>query len=273
MHEAGLIERTSIPATRESLRSDLHGLGIRPGDTLLVHCSLQSLGWVSGGPVAVVQALLDAAGTYGTIAMPTHSRDLTDPANWGAPPVPLTWIEIIRATMPAFEPATTPSSGMGAVAELFRTWPGARRSAHPATSMAALGRHAEEITAQHALSDPLGLTSPSGSLYRLKAKVLLIGVGFNRCTALHLAEHMRWPDRPTIQEGAPIIVDGERKWVEFKVPTVMDDDKFLSVGDAVMAERIATSGPMAQAQAIVADMAKLVDFAVDHWSGVMHPAA
>lgn len=203
MHQANLIEPTRIPATRESLRSDLHGLGIRQGDTLLVHCSLRSLGWISGGPVAVVQALLDAVGTNGTIAMPAHSRELTDPANWTAPPVPPAWVEIIRATMPAFEPATTPSSGMGAVAELFRTWPGAHRSAHPATSMAALGRDAEEITARHLLSDPFGPTSPSGSLYRLKAKVLLIGVGFNRCTALHLAEHIRWPDRPTVQEGPP----------------------------------------------------------------------
>lgn len=67
------------------------------------------------------------------------------------------------------------------------------------------------------------------------------------------------------------MVNGERQWVEFKVPAVMEDDGFLPVGDAAMAVRIATPGGMAQAQAIVADMAKLVDFAVCHWSEVAHP--
>jgi aminoglycoside 3-N-acetyltransferase len=187
--------------------------------------------------------------------------------------VPTAWIEIIRSTMPAYNPATTPSGDMGAVAEAFRTWPGARRSPHPATSMAALGRHADEITACHELSDPLGPTSPSGALCRLNAKILLIGVGFNRCTALHLAEDIRWPDRPTVQEGAPIMIGGERQWVNFEVPQIMDDGEFLPVGDAAMASGVATSGNIALAHGIIAGMPQLVDFAVDHWLGASHPTA
>jgi Aminoglycoside N3''-acetyltransferase len=272
MDEAGLIERTKNPATRESLRRDLEGMGIGAGDVVLVHCSLRSLGWVSGGPVAVIQALLDAVGIAGTIAMPAHSAGLTDPANWGQPPVPPAWIEIIRSSMPAYEPATTPTSNMGAVAEIFRTWPKARRSAHPATSMTAWGRQADEITARHDLADPLGPTSPSGALYRSNAKILLIGVGFNRCTALHLAEHIRWPDRPSVREGAPILVDGERQWVEFEVPQIMDDDEFLPVGDAALASGVAISGNVALAPCIIAGMPQLVDFAVDHWRAAKHPA-
>jgi aminoglycoside 3-N-acetyltransferase len=179
---------------------------------------MRSMGWIVGGEVAVIQALFDAVGINGTVAMPTHSSDVTDPANWRAPAVPPDWIEIIRSSMPAFDPVTTPTRNMGRVAECFRTWATARRSTHPATSMAASGRFAEEIIAQHELTDPLGPTSPSGALYRLDAKVLLIGVDFNRCTALHLAEDIRWPDRPTIPEGAPIVVAGERRWETFQVP-------------------------------------------------------
>jgi aminoglycoside 3-N-acetyltransferase len=268
-----VIDRTTTPATRESLQRDLHGIGIRQGDVVLVHCSLRSLGWVSGGPVAVVQALLDVVGNRGTIAMPTHSAGLSDPAHWRHPPVPTAWIEIIRSTMPAYEAATTPTGGMGAVAEVFRTWPGARRSAHPATSMAAWGRHADEIIARHELSDPLGPTSPLGALYQLNAKTLLIGVGFNRCTALHLAEDIRWPVRPTVPEGAPIMVDGERQWVTFEVPQIMDDEEFLPVGDAAMASGVATSGNIALARGIIAGMPQLVDFAVAHWREANHPTA
>ncbi|MFD2648643.1 aminoglycoside N(3)-acetyltransferase [Devosia albogilva] len=273
MSEADIIARTKVPATRESLQHDLPKLGVRAGDTLLVHCSMRAMGWVCGGQVAVLQALFDAVGDDGTLVMPSHSTGLTEPANWSAPPVPLEWIETIRSTMPAYEAATTPTRNMGAVAEAFRTWPGVRRSAHPASSMAAWGRHAQEIVARHELSDPLGPTSPLGELHRLDAKVLLIGVEFNRCTALHLAEHIRWPDRSTTKEGAPIIVAGEREWVTFDVPQIMDDDEFLMVGEAALASGVAARGSIAQARCVITRMQQLVGFAVQHWSGRDHPAS
>ncbi|MDQ0747626.1 aminoglycoside N3'-acetyltransferase [Streptomyces africanus] len=116
--------------TRDTLRAQLCDLGVRPGETLLVHSSLSSLGWVNGGAVAVVRGLLDALGPQGTLVVPTQTGDLSDPALWGNPPVPPDWWEAIRATMPAYDPRITPTRGVGVVPETVRT-PGPARCAAP----------------------------------------------------------------------------------------------------------------------------------------------
>jgi aminoglycoside 3-N-acetyltransferase len=191
------------PQTRASLGKDLSTLGLTAGDTVLVHSSLRSLGWVCGGAVAVVQALLDVLGPGGTLVVPTQTMDNSDPKHWSRPPVPESWWPVIREHMPAFDPVVSPAAGLGVIAEQVRTWPGAVRSDHPHTSFAAVGAAAAELMAEHELTSQLGERSPLAALERAGAKVLLLGTGFASCTAFHLAEY-RVPDPPMFEFGAAV---------------------------------------------------------------------
>ena len=121
MPESATVSNNELPLTVDSLTEQLGVCGLQAGQTVLVHSSMSKLGWVAGGAQAVIQALLRVLGEDGTLMMPTHTTQNTDPGNWSNPPVPESWVPIIRANTPAFDPAITPTRGMGVIPELFRT--------------------------------------------------------------------------------------------------------------------------------------------------------
>ncbi|GAB1512314.1 AAC(3) family N-acetyltransferase [Actinophytocola sp. KF-1] len=251
---------TSLPATRASLAADLTALGLSTGDIVLAHSSMKAIGWVPGGQVAVVQALLDVLGPEGTLVVPTQTGGNSEPKLWSRPPVPEEWWPTVREHMPAFDPAITPSRGIGAVAECVRTWPGAVRSNHPHTSFAAVGGRAAELMARHDLDSQLGEGSPLRALEDAGARVLLLGVGFDVCTAFHLAEY-RVPTPKTEHSGA-ILTERGREWVTY-VDVATDSDDFDRLGAAYEPTATILRGQVGKADARLFPLPEAVAFATD----------
>lgn len=215
MSEIKAIDQLKAPNTRTSLTNEFKKLGLETGMVVIVHSSLSSFGWVCGGPVAVIQALMDVVGEEGTIVMPTQTGDNSDPSSWQNPPVPEEWWPIIRDEMPAYDPSVTPTRAMGKIVESFRTYPNVKRSLHPAYSFAAWGKHADYVLSEQPLESGFGPQSPLGKIYELDGYVLLLGVGHDSNTSLHLAEHSI--DNPKmIQKGAAMTENGKRVWKTFE---------------------------------------------------------
>jgi aminoglycoside 3-N-acetyltransferase len=147
------------------LAEQLVDLGVQRGGVLLVHASFRALRPVEGGPLGVIRALRTALGPEGTLVMPT----MTDGSS-------------------IFDPRTTPTDGMGIIAELFWRRPGVLRSTHPGGSFAAEGPLAERVCAPQPLSPPHGPDSPVGRVHDLDGRVLLLGVTHSENTTMHLAE-------------------------------------------------------------------------------------
>jgi aminoglycoside 3-N-acetyltransferase len=262
LSEADIVQKTKLPLTRDSLARELRSCGLAAGQIVLVHSSMSKLGWIPGGAEAVIQAFLDVLGEDGTLMMPSHSSDNSDPARWQNPPVPESWWPIIRESTPAFNPATTPTRMMGAIPELFRTWPDTLRSDHPITSFAARGPAAAYLTSDHSLEADLGDQSPLGKLYELDGHVLLLGVGHMNNTSLHLAEfRCDYPGKRYLPTGSAMLVDGVRQWVEYDALDLRDDD-FGELGTAFDQTHPSAVVQIGNAKSRFFWQRDLVDFAV-----------
>ncbi|GLY86756.1 aminoglycoside N(3)-acetyltransferase [Actinoallomurus iriomotensis] len=249
--------------TRDDLLSDLRTLGPRPGTALLVHTSMRRIGRLIGGATALAEAIFAALGPDGTIVVPTPTPENSDSSRAHLARVEgMTAAERRRhrAAMPAFDPARTPSTAAGVFPESVRLTPGALRSEHPQTSFAAVGAQAKLIIDGHAPDCHLGEESPLARLYDLDAEVLMLGTGYDTCTALHLAEYRYTGNPPTRGYSCVIERDGEARWWTYE-DVVLDDRDFLAVGAAFDDTAYVRRGRVGFADSRLVSLRRLVDFA------------
>lgn len=250
-------------ATILTLAADFLALGVQEEMVLVVHASMNALGAeVNGGAAAVILALEQVLGDEGTLVMPTHTGDMSDPARWENPPVPAEWWDEMRRTMPPFDVDLTPTYYMGVIAETFRKQAGVIRSNHPNVSFAAWGKHARQITAPHPLFPFFGANSPLGRAYALDGWVLLLGVRHNRNSSLHLAEQQANIPPKLIPYGAPILVNGERQWVTWEDIDWDDSDFEALAADFARETGLQREGKVANADALLVPLRPLIDYGV-----------
>lgn len=160
--------------TKEDIVAGLSGLGLKPGDSVLVHSSLSSFGHVVGGADAVIDAIIECISPGGTVMFPTFTghKDLS-PQN-----------------PPFFDVLNTPC-WTGIIPETARKRPGFVRSAHPTHSVCAFGKHAEEYTEAHEFAPtPCGFGTPFDALVDADGYILFLGVGHQCNTMMHYCEEV-----------------------------------------------------------------------------------
>ena len=158
----------SLPAlSRQQLDAALQAVGVSAGDGLLVHSALQFLGRPEGGLQMYLDALLDAVGPGGTVAVPTF---------------PFTFNRGLD-----FDPQTTPSKDMGVFSEFVRQQPAARRTPHPMQCLSVIGAAAEDLAGRDtpaAYDDG----SPFDRMLDLGFKLLLLGADIQAASIIHYSE-------------------------------------------------------------------------------------
>lgn len=163
------VRRASSGLTGPELAAGFASVEVAPGQVVLVHSAMRTLGLVDGGADAVARALLDAVGPRGTVVVPTFTFAHEAEAH------------------PIIDPAVDPSE-MGAITEAIRRHPDARRSLAYRHSFAAVGRRADVITGVDPRLAPFDLRSAFGVMLALDTQVLLIGVTYSNSTSHHFAE-------------------------------------------------------------------------------------
>lgn len=236
-----------------AVASQLRRLGVRRGGVLLVHTSFRAVRPVDGGPLGLIEALRDALGPDGTLVMPSWSGQDDEP----------------------FDALTTPSAqDLGVVAQTFWRLPGVVRSDH-FHAFAAAGPQAEVITA-----DPLPLpphipASPVGRVHDLDGQVLLIGVGHDANTSLHLAELIagvpyRTPGYCTVLEN------GRSKRIEYGENNHCCA-RFAFADEWLEPRGLQSVGQVGQARARLARSRDIVSSALEHLAAApllfLHPLA
>ncbi|WP_127587345.1 AAC(3) family N-acetyltransferase [Paenibacillus koleovorans] len=173
--------------SKSALRDAIREAGLKD-QALCVHASYRSFGRVEGGPAAVVEALLEFGNT---VMVPAFTTALRVPPPTGVRLPERNGFDYSRREYDEHDSVYDPDApdidlaSMGAVPAAVLRMPGRKRGGHPTNSFAAIGPLADDLLAGQT---PADLWAPMAALVRLGGMAVLMGVGYDRLSLLHLAE-------------------------------------------------------------------------------------
>ncbi len=255
--------------SRQELANGLRGLGVAPGDTLMVHASIRSVGQVAGGPDQIHLALKDAVTPAGTLMMYASCPEFYDEVGRGhlSPELERELLE----KLPAFDPLTARSQrDNGALVELLRTYPGSVVNPHVARFVV-WGAHADHLISGQPWNYPFGRGSALDRLAELDGKILLLGCDHDAVTFLHYAEHIAdIPDKRVARFMVPVSEDGRRVWRAMEEFDTSEHGAhanwpsrfFARVVDTYLMKTKNAGGPVGDAHCVLLDARGLLAFAL-----------
>ncbi len=228
----------AAPAIRkEQLVADLKRLGLQPGDIVLVHSSLSSIGRVEGGADSVIEALLEVLGPSGTLAFPSFH-----------------WMQPYDPNLP---------SKMGVISERFRTWPGVVRGFHATHPVNAIGPQADALLKDHIESPTSsGPETPFGRLIEFGGKILLLGVDNDRNTTMHTIEQIVEASYLTDRDATYLDAAGQVQMIHLKLNPGPHRD-FIGLDPALRRSGAQVMGKVGGAVARLIDARKMHDLMLE----------
>jgi aminoglycoside 3-N-acetyltransferase len=201
--------------SRHDLANGFRGLGVAPGDLVMVHASVRAVGEIAGGPDQIHLALKDALTNEGTLMMYASCPAYYDEVGRGH--LTADRERELLEKLPAFDPLTARSQrDNGALVELLRSYPGSMVNDHVARFVV-WGKHASHLISSQPWDYAFGHDSALQRFVTLNGKILLLGCDHDTVTFLHYAEHIvDIPGKRIAHYKVPITVHGERVWRDMK---------------------------------------------------------
>lgn len=255
--------------SRETLANDFRTLGVRPGDTVMLHASVRAVGEVAGGPDQIHLALGDALTADGTLLMYASCPQYYDEVGRGVHSADRE--RELLASLPAFDARTARCArDNGALVELLRTWPGTRVNDHVAR-FAVRGGQTDFLLSEQPWNDAFGQGSALERLVALDGRILLLGSDHDQVTFLHYAEHIvDIPDKVVTWFKVPVLENGHRVWKDMREIETGDvahrhwpDRFFARIVDTWLSQTNNRGSLVGSARAHLIDIRGLLDFTLD----------
>ena len=266
--------------SRHSLAADFRRLGIEPGDTVMAHASVRSVGAIAGGPDGIHLALKDAITVDGTLMMYASCPEYYDEVGRGHLTAGLE-AELLDK-LPPFDALTARSArDNGALVEMFRTYPGSSVNDHVARFVV-WGKHAAYLISRQPWDFPFGHDSALERFVELDGRILLIGADHDTVTFLHCAEHIvDIADKRIARYRVPTGEDGRRVWREMQEIDTSDHGAhpnwpprfFARIVDTHLGRTGNTGGAVGDSSAFVFSGRDLLAFALPTMAAVAADAA